>query len=166
MNALNIVIDTWGKKDPADLACEKIIAAEAAATELEKAQAALAAAQDVAEKAKAEAEKAVHNLPPLEQAAVVVVEESTTVSSPAATVVESEDGRIARIVAETLVSLGVVPQANLKQAQASVPAPATPVQVTVEKSAEELTLAAAPVAGASSSMGGNYPAAKQHKQRR
>ena len=165
MNALNIVIDSWGKKDVAELACEKIIAAEAAATELEKAQAALAAAQDVAEKAKAEAEKAVHNLPPLEQAAVVV-EESTTVSSPAATVVESEDERIARIVAETLVSLGVVPQANLKQAQASVPAPATPVQVTVEKSAEELTLAAAPVAGASSSKGGNYPAAKQHKQRR
>lgn len=162
MNALNIVIDSWGKKDVAELACEKIIAAEAAATELEKAQAALAAAQDVAEKAKAEAEKAVHNLPPLEQAAVVV-EESTTVSSPAATVVESEDERIARIVAETLVSLGVVPQANLKQAQASVPAPATPVQVTVEKSAEELTLAAAPVAGASSSKGGNYPAAKQRR---
>ncbi len=165
MNALGMMIDSWGKKDVAEVACEKILAAEKAATELEKAQAALAAAQDVAEKAKAEAEKAVHNLPPLEQAAVVV-EESTTVSSPAATVVESEDERIARIVAETLVSLGVVPQANLKQAQASVPAPATPVQVTVEKSAEELTLAAAPVAGASSSKCGNYPAAKQHKQRR
>ena len=165
MNALNVVIDSWGKKDVAELACEKIIAAEAAATELEKAQAALAAAQDVAEKAKAEAEKAVHNLPPLEQAAVVV-EESTTVSSPAATVVESEDERIARIVIETLTSLGVVPQANLKQAQASVPAPATPVQVTVVKAAEELTLAAAPVAGPSNSNGGNYPAPKQNKQRR
>ena len=153
MNALNVVIDSWGKKDVAELACEKIIAAEAAATELEKAQAALAAAQDVAEKAKAEAEKAVHNLPPLEQAAVVV-EESTTVSSPAATVVESEDERIARIVIETLTSLGVVP------------APATPVQVTVVKAAEELTLAAAPVAGPSNSNGGNYPAPKQNKQRR
>ena len=163
MNALNIVIDTWGKKDPADLACEKIIAAEAAATELEKAQAALAAAQDVAEKAKAEAEKAVHNLPPLEQA-VVVVEESTTVSSPAATVVESEDERIARIVAETLVSLGVVPQAGVKEVQTT--APTTQPEITVEKSAVELTLSPAPVAGASSSKGGNYPAAKQHKQRR
>ena len=163
MNALNIVIDSWGKKDVAELACEKIIAAEAAATELEKAQAALAAAQDVAEKAKAEAEKAVHNLPPLEQAAVVV-EESTTVSSPAATVVESEDERIARIVAETLVSLGVVPQAGVKEAQ--VTAPSTPTQMTVEKSAVELTLSPAPVAGPTGAKGGNYPVGKQQKQRR
>ena len=163
MNALNIVIDSWGKKDVAELACEKIIAAEAAATELEKAQAALAVAQDAAEKAKAEAEKAVHNLPPLEQAAVVV-EESTTVSSPAATVVESEDERIARIVAETLVSLGAVPQAGVKEAQ--VTAPSTPTQMTVEKSADELTLTPAATVGPSSSKGGNYPASKQNKNHR
>lgn len=163
MNALNIVIDSWGKKDVAELACEKIIAAEAAATELEKAQAALAAAQDVAEKAKAEAEKAVHNLPPLEQAAVVV-EESTTVSSPAATVVESEDERIARIVAETLVSLGVVPQAGVKEVQTT--APTTQPEITVEKSAVELTLSPAPVAGPNGAKGGNYPVGKQQKQRR
>ena len=163
MNALNIVIDSWGKKDVAELACEKIIAAEAAATELEKAQAALAAAQDVAEKAKAEAEKAVHNLPPLEQAAVVV-EESTTVSSPAATVVESEDERIARIVAETLIRMGVVPQAGVKEPQTT--APTTQPEITVEKSAVELTLSPAPVAGPIGAKGGNYPAGKHQKPRR
>ena len=149
MNALGLVIDSWGKKDVVEVAAEKIVAAEAAAVELEKAQAALAAAQAAAEKAKLAVEEAVHNLPPCGEAVAT----------------ESDDARIARIVIETLTSLGVVPQANLKQAQASVPPPATPVQVTVEKSAEELTLAAAPVAGASSSKGGNYPAGKQHKQR-
>lgn len=162
MNALNTVIDSWGKKDVAELACEKIIAAEAAAVELEKAQAALAAAQAVAEKAKAEAEEAVHNLPPVEPLAT---EESTTVPSPAAKV-ESEDERIARIVVETITSLGVVPQPGLNQSQASAPEPAATAEITVVKPAEELTLAAAPVVGASSSKGGNYPAAKQHKQRR
>ncbi len=162
MNALNTVIDSWGKKDVAELACEKIIAAEAAAVELEKAQAALAAAQAVAEKAKLAAEEAVHNLPPVEPAAG---EEGTPVPSTDV-VVESDDARIARIVVETLTGLGIVPQPGLNQSQASAPAPATPVQVTVVKAAEELTLAAAPVAGPSNSNGGNYPAPKQNKQRR
>ena len=156
MNALNIVIDSWGKKDVAELACEKIIAAEAAATELEKAQAALAAAQDVAEKAKAAAEEAVHRLPPVEPAATEEVAQATPEPSQEVAV-ESEDARIARIVVETITSLGVVPQtAPAQQAQ----------PVTVEKSADELTLAPAPVAGPSSSMGGNYPVGKQQKPRR
>lgn len=162
MNALGMMIDSWGKKTPADLASEKILVAEKAAVELEKAQAALAAAQAVAEKAKAEAEEAVHNLPPCE---LVTSEECVTAPTPSQSI-ETEDARIARIVTETLVSLGVVPQTNPKQAPAAT-APATPAQgVTVEKSAEELTLSAVPVAGPSSSKGGNYPAAKQHKQRR
>lgn len=67
---------------------------------------------------------------------------------------ESEDARIARIVAETLANMGVTPPAS------------KPVEISVEKSAEELTLAPAPVAGPSSSKGGNYPAPKQNKQRR
>lgn len=163
MNALGIMIDSWGKKDVAELACEKIVAAEAAAVELEKAQAALAAAQAAAEKAKLAAEEAVHNLPPVEPAAG---EEGTPVPSTDV-VVESDDARIARIVVETLTGLGIVPQPGLNQSQASAPAPATPVQeVTVVKAAEELTLAAAPVAGPSNSNGGNYPAPKQNKQRR
>ena len=162
MNALGMMIDSWNKKTPADLASEKILVAEKAAVELEKAQAALAAAQAVAEKAKAEAEEAVHNLPPCE---LVTSEECVTAPTPSQSI-ETEDARIARIVTETLVSLGVVPQTNPKQAPAAT-APATPAQeVTVEKSAEELTLSAVPVAGPSSSKGGNYPAAKQHKQRR
>ena len=162
MNALGMMIDSWGKKTPADLASEKILVAEKAAVELEKAQAALAAAQAVAEKAKAEAEEAVHNLPPCE---LVTSEECVTAPTPSQSI-ETEDARIARIVTETLVSLGVVPQTNPKQAPAAT-APATPAQeVTVEKSAEELTLSAVPVTGPSSSKGGNYPAAKQHKQRR
>lgn len=165
MNALGIMIDSWGKKTPADLASEKIIAAEAAAVELEKAQAALAAAQAVAEKAKAAAEEAVHRLPPVEPAATEEVAEATPEPSANA-VVESEDARIARIVVETITSLGVVPQPGLNQSQASAPEPAATAEITVVKPAEELTLAAAPVAGASSSKGGNYPAPKQHKQRR
>lgn len=67
---------------------------------------------------------------------------------------ETEDARIARIVAETLANMGV-----------TTPASKT-VEITVEKSADDLTLAPAPVAGASSSKGGNYPAPKQNKQRR
>ena len=165
MNAFGIMIDSWGKKDVAQVACEKIVAAEAAAVELEKAQAALAAAQAVAEKAKAEAEKAVHNLPPVEPAATEEVAQAT--SEPSQEVaVESEDARIARIVVETITSLGVVPQAGTNQAPAiTAPAPQEQV-VTVVKPAEELTLAAAPVAGPSNSKGGNYPAPKQNKQRR
>ena len=162
MNALNIIIDSWGKKDVVEVAAEKIVAAEAAAVELEKAQAALAAAQAVAKKAKLAAEEAVHNLPPVEPAAG---EEGTPVPSTDV-VAESDDARIARIVVETLTGLGIVPQPGLNQSQASAPAPATPVQVTVVKAAEELTLAAAPVAGPSNSNGGNYPAPKQNKQRR
>lgn len=164
MNALGIMIDNWGKKDVAELACEKIVAAEAAAVELEKAQAALAAAQAVAEKAKAAAEEAVHRLPPVEPAAG---EEGTPVPSENV-VVESDDARIARIVVETLTGLGIVPQAGSNQAPAAVPAPAPQEQqqVTVVKAAEELTLAAAPVVGPSNSKGGNYPAPKQSKQRR
>ena len=162
MNALNIIIDSWGKKDVVEVAAEKIVAAEAAAVELEKAQAALAAAQAAAKKAKLAAEEAVHNLPPVEPAAG---EEGTPVPSTDV-VAESDDARIARIVVETLTGLGIVPQPGLNQSQASAPAPATPVQVTVVKAAEELTLAAAPVAGPSNSNGGNYPAPKQNKQRR
>lgn len=165
MNALGIMIDSWGKKDVAELACEKIVAAEAAAVELEKAQAALAAAQAVAEKAKLAAEEAVHNLPPVAPAATEEVAQATPEPS-ADVVVESDDARIARIVVETLTGLGVVPQADSNQAPA-ITAPAQQTQpVTVEKSADELTLAAVPVAGPSNSKGGNYPAAKQHKQRR
>lgn len=165
MSVLGIMIDSWGKKDVAEVACEKIIAAEKAAVELEKAQAALAAAQAVAEKAKAEAEKAVHNLPPVEPAATEEVAQATPEPSQEVAV-ESEDARIARIVVETLTGLGVVPQAGSNQAPAATaPAPQEQV-VTVVKAAEELTLAPAPVAGPSSSKGGNYPAAKQHKQRR
>ena len=156
MNALGTVIDSWGKKTPADLASEKIRVAEKAAVELEKAQAALAAAQAVAEKAKAEAEEAVHRLPPVEPVATEEVAQATSEPSANA-VVESEDARITRIVVETITSLGVVPQtAPAQQAQ----------PVTVEKSADELTLAPAPVAGPSSSKGGNYPAGKQQKPRR
>ena len=162
MNALGIMVDSWGKKDVAEVACEKILAAEKAAIELEKAQAALAAAQAAAEKAKLAVEEAVHNLPPCE---LVTSEECVTAPTPSQSI-ETEDARIARIVTETLVSLGVVPQTNPKQAPAAT-APAIPAQeVTVEKSAEELTLSAVPVAGPSSSKGGNYPAAKQTKQRR
>lgn len=166
MNALGIMIDSWGKKDVAEVACEKIIAAEKAAVELQKAQAALAAAQAVAEKAKAEAEEAVHRLPPVEPAATEEVAEATPEPSENV-VVESDDARIARIVVETLTGLGIVPQAGSNQAPAAVPAPAPQEQVvTVVKAAEELTLAAAPVAGPSNSKGGNYPAPKQSKQRR
>ena len=166
MNALGMMIDSWGKKDVAEVACEKIAAAEAAAIELEKAQAALAAAQAVAEKAKAAAEEAVHRLPPVEPAATEEVAEATPEPS-ANVVVESDDARIARIVVETLTGLGIVPQPGLNQSQASAPAPAPQEQeVTVVKAAEELTLAPAPVAGPSNSMGGNYPAPKQNKQRR
>ena len=162
MNALGTVIDSWGKKTPADLASEKILAAEKAAVELEKAQAALAAAQAVAEKAKAEAEEEVHRLPPVEP---LTTEESTTVPSPAAKV-ESEDERIARIVVETITSLGVVPQPGLNQSQASAPEPTTQPEITVEKSAVELTLSPAPVAGPTGAKGGNYPASKQNKNHR
>ena len=160
MNALGIMIDSWGKKDVASLACEKIVAAEAAAVELEKAQAALAAAQAVAEKAKLAAEEAVHNLPPVAPAATEEVAQATPEPSQEVAV-ESEDARIARIVVETITSLGVVPQAPAATAPAQQTQP-----VTVEKSADELTLAPAPVAGPSSSMGGNYPAPKQNKPRR
>ena len=167
MNALGMMIDSWGKKDVAEVACEKILAAEKAAIELEKAQAALAAAQAVAEKAKAEAEKAVHRLPPVEPVATEEVAQATPEPSQEVAV-ESDDARIARIVVETLTGLGIVPQPGLNQPQASAPAPAPQEQqqVTVEKSADELTLAPAPVAGPSSSKGGNYPAAKQNKNRR
>lgn len=161
MNALGLVIDSWSKKTPVDVAGEKILAAEKAANELEKAQAALTAAQAAAESAKVAAEEAVHNLPPCELASAL---EAAATSEPSTdVVVESDDARIARIVVETLTGLGVVPQANPKQAQAPTP-PAQ--EVTVEKSAEELTLAPAPVAGPSSSKGGNYPAGKQHKHHR
>ena len=159
MNALGLMIDSWGKKDPAELACEKIAVAEKAAAELEKAQNALTAAQAAAEKAKAEAEKAVHRLPPVEP---VPVEESLP-SPPVTAAVETEDERIARIVAETLIRMGVVPQAGVKEPQTT--APAVQPEITVEKSAVELTLSPAPVAGPTSAKGGNYPAAKQHKQR-
>ena len=167
MNALGIMIDSWSKKTPVDIAGEKILAAEKAANELEKAQAALTAAQAAAEKAKLAAEEAVHNLPPCELASALEAVEGTPEPSQEV-VVESEDARIARIVVETLTGLGVVPQTGSNQSQASAPAPVPQEQqqVTVVKAAEELTLAAAPVAGPSNSKGGNYPAPKQNKQRR
>ena len=161
MNALGLVIDSWGKKNVVEVAAEKIVAAEAAAVELEKAQAALAAAQAAAEKAKAEAEAAVNNLPPCGEA--VATEESAAPAASPDVAIESDDARIARIVAETLIRMGVVPQAGVKEPQTT--APTTQPEITVEKSAVELTLSPAPVAGPTSAKGGNYPAAKQHKQR-
>ena len=165
MNALGIMIDSWGKKDVAEVACEKILAAEKAAIELEKAQAALAAAQAVAEKAKAEAEKAVHRLPPVEPVATEEVAQATPEPSQEVAV-ESEDARIARIVLETITSLGVVPQAPAATAPAPQAQPVTVTEVQVQKPAEELTLSAVPVAGPTAAKGGNYPASKQNKQRR
>ena len=163
MNALGLVIDTWGKKDPAELACEKIVAAEAAAVELEKAQAALAAAQAAAEKAKLAVEEAVHNLPPCGEA-VATEESAAPAASPEASK-ESDDARIARIVAETLIRMGVVPpQVGVKEPQTT--APAVQPEIIVEKSAVELTLSPAPVVGPTGAKGGNYPASKQTKQRR
>ena len=156
MNALGIIINSWTQKSAANVASEKIAIAEKAAAELEKAQNALAAAQAIAEKAKADAEEAVHNLPPCKPA-VGAETESTT---------ESNDAHIANIVVETLTDMRIVPQASTNQAPAAAAPAPQQQQVTVEKSAEELSLSPAPVAGPTAAKGGNYPAAKQSKQRR
>lgn len=156
MNALGMMIDSWGKKDVAQVACEKIAVAEAAALKLEQAQTALAAAQDAAEKAKAEAEEAVHRIPPVEP----VVENDEVIPTPAAVqAIESEDERIARIVSD-LLSRKAAETNNVSTATVTV------TELQVEKPAEELTLSPAPVAGPTAAKGGNYPAARQNKQRR
>lgn len=102
--------------------------------------------------------QAENNTPP------VTTTEAGGEAAPVVTVVstETDDERIARIVTETLINLGVTSQIDKKDVHAS--SPSAP-HMQVKKSAEELTLSPAPVAGPTGAKGGNYPAAKQHKQR-